>query len=194
MPKRVDAEVARREIARAACRAIAARGLTRVRMVDIAKAAGVSTGMITNYFDGKEAIIAAALRVPFENIRLRIEKRIEGGETDLAELLEPAIPVTKAQAAETAVWVSFWGLAATDESLRPLNARLHGEGAEIFAAAIRTAWPETRSWPRDRFEHLRVAVTTFVFGLSAAGVTSPAVWTPYVQREQLRAFLEMSRS
>src|SRR6056297_3807889 len=88
----------------------------------------------------------------------------------------------------------LWGLAATDESLRPLNARLHGEGAAIFAEAIRTAWPETRSWSRDRFEHLRVAIATFVFGLSAAGVTSPAVWTPYVQREQLRAFLEMSRS
>ncbi|MDJ1009190.1 MAG: TetR/AcrR family transcriptional regulator [Paracoccaceae bacterium] len=190
MPKLVDADVARAEIARAACRAIARRGLHKVRMVDIAEAGGVTTGMITNYFDGKDAIIAAALRVPFESLRRRIDERIESGERDLAELLDPAIPVTQDQAAETAVWVSFWGLAATDESLRPLNARLHSEGAEIFADAIRTAWPATRSWPRARFEDLRVAITTFVFGLSAAGVTSPGVWTPYVQREQLRAFVD----
>lgn len=190
MPKLVDADAARREIARAACRAIAARGLHKVRMADIASAAGVTTGMITNYFAGKDEIIAAALRVPFERLGARIAERIDGGERDLAELLDPAIPTTRERSEETAVWVSFWGLAATDESLRPLNAALHREGAEIFARAIRAAWPETRHLPRDRFEDLRIAVTTFVFGLSAGGVTSPGVWTPFVQRAQLRAFLE----
>lgn len=162
-------------------------------MVDIAEEAGVTTGMITNYFDGKDAIIQEALRVPFDSMRDEIARRIEGGTTDLADLLDPAIPVTPDRSAETAVWVSFWGLAATDESLRPLNADLHREGAEVFAMAIRAAWPETRTLARDVFEDLRVAVTTFVFGLSAAGVTSPGVWTPYVQRTQLRAFLKTFR-
>jgi len=194
MPKRVDPDAMRREIARAACRAIAARGLHRVRMIDIAAEAGVTTGMITNYFDGKDAIIAAALRVPFGEMRARIAERIEDGERDLAALLDPAIPTTRDRAAETAVWVSFWGLAATDPGLRPLNAELHAEGAEIFGEAIRAAWPATAGWPRPRFEDLRIAVTTFVFGLSAAGVTSPGVWTPHVQRAQLRGFLAGVRS
>ena len=48
MPKRVDPNEARAAIARAACDAIADRGIHRVRMVDIADAAGVTTGMITN--------------------------------------------------------------------------------------------------------------------------------------------------
>ena len=190
MPKLVDAAEVRREIARAACRAIAARGLHKVRMVDIAAAAGVTTGMITNYFAGKDEIIAAALRVPFDRMRERISERIDGGERDLAELLDPAIPTNAERSEETAVWVSFWGLSATDQSLRPLNAALHREGAEIFAQAIRAAWPDTADLPRNRFEDLRIAVTTFVFGLSAGGVTSPGVWTPFVQRAQLRAFLD----
>lgn len=193
MPKRVDAEAQRRDIARATCRAIAERGLNRVRMVDIAREAGVTTGMITNYFDGKDAIIEAALRVPFDSLREGIAKRIESGETDLAELLDPAIPVTRERAEETAVWVSFWGLAATDAALRPLNTTLHLEGAAVFTEAIRTGWPESAEWSRTRFEDVRVAITTFIFGLSAAGVTSPAVWTPYVQRSQLRAFLDRLR-
>ena len=194
MPKRVDPDAARAAIARAACDAISERGIHRVRMVDIAKAAGVTTGMITNYFDGKNAIIAAALRVPFETLRERISARIENGETDLAELLDPAIPTTLGQQAETATWVSFWGLLAADPDLRPLNAELHREGGEIFADAIRAAWPEAASWPRDRFEDLRVAITTFVFGLSAGGVTSPGTWTPFVQRQQLRNFLALLRT
>ncbi len=189
MPKKVDPDKARAAIARAACDAIAARGIHRVRMVDIAEAAGVTTGMITNYFDGKDAIIAAALRVPFETLRAKISARIEDGETDLAELLDPAIPTTPEQVTETATWVSFWGFLATEPELRPLNAELHREGGEIFAEAIRAAWPETKSWPRDRFEDLRVAITTFVFGLSAGGVTSPGTWTPFVQRQQMRRFL-----
>lgn len=194
MPKKVDPEEARTVIAKAACDAISSRGIHRVRMVDIAQAAGVTTGMITNYFDNKDQIIAAALRVPFDTLRDRISARIEGGETDLAELLDPAIPTTEEQQAETSTWVSFWGLVAADADLRPLNAELHREGSEIFATAIRTAWPETQTWPRDRFEDLRVAVTTFVFGLSAGGVTSPGTWTPFVQRKQLRDFLGLLRA
>lgn len=194
MPKRVDPDAARAAIARAACAAIADRGIHRVRMVDIAKAAGVTTGMITNYFGGKDEIIATALRIPFETLRAKIEARIEDGETDLAELLDPAIPSTAEQYSETATWVSFWGLLAAEPKLRPLNAELHREGAEIFGAAIRTAWPETLEMPKGAFEDLRVAVTTFVFGLSAGGVTSPETWTPYVQRDQLRRYLKGLRA
>ena len=193
MPKIVDADENRHMIARAACEAIAAKGLGAVTMRDIASAAGVTTGMITNYFDGKQAIIAAALRVSFENVEARIAARLRQGEDDLADLLDPAIPATRAYAADVAVWINFWGLIATNAEFRKLNTKLHAEGNALYARAMRAAWPEAEDWPADVFESALRSIATFLFGLSAGGITNPRTWTPLVQRDQLRRHLALVR-
>ena len=194
MPKIVDADEKRRLIARAACQAIADKGVGRVTMVDIARSAGVTTGMIANYFENKNAIIVAALRIPFENIEVRMEARIARGEDDLAELLEVAIPVSKSHVADVAAWVSFWGLIATNRDFRRMNNHLHREGQAIYARAMHAAWPEAPAWPADIHEQALRSITTFLFGLSAGGVTNPRAWTRKVQRDQLRRHLLLIRA
>lgn len=193
MPKVVDADQNRRLIAEAACRAIAEKGIARATMKDIAAAAGASTGMIVNYFPNKEAIIAAALRLPFERIEERIAKRLASGATDLAEMLEPAIPAGEGGRTDVAVWVAFWGLIATDEKFRQLNAELHQEGLGLFARALRAGWPESADWPRPVFDDALRAVLTCLFGLSAGGATNPGTWSAAVQRRQLRLHLDVMR-
>ncbi|MEM7344556.1 MAG: TetR family transcriptional regulator [Chloroflexota bacterium] len=193
MPKIVDIDKNRRMIAQAACQAIAQKGISDVTMIDIADAAGVTTGMIANYFENKQAIIAAALRIPFENMRARINRQIAAGSDDLADILDVAIPAKKSYKAETAAWVSFWGLIATNDEFRRLNKLLHQEGAEIYAEAVRAAWPESTAWPENVFDQTLRSIVTFLFGLSAGGVTNPRVWTKSVQREQLRHHLTLIR-
>jgi|GEM_PF-3130620 len=194
MPKIVDYDKQRSLISRAACRAIAAKGIGGVTMIEIANEAGVTTGMILNYFKNKEAIIAAALRIPFKNIEARINEKIDSGEEDLAGILEVAIPASRAQVQDVAAWVSFWGLIATDEKFRKLNRTLHKEGQAIYAKAMRAAWPETSGWPDPLFEQALRSIATFLFGLSAGGVTNPKTWTQTVQREQLGQHLELVRN
>ncbi|TIO32275.1 TetR family transcriptional regulator [Mesorhizobium sp.] len=53
MPKIFDVELTRLRVAKAADNAIAGKGISAVTMIDIASAAGVTTGMITHYLESK---------------------------------------------------------------------------------------------------------------------------------------------
>ncbi|MEI8703000.1 TetR/AcrR family transcriptional regulator [Mesorhizobium sp. ISC15] len=193
MPKIIDVELTRLRIARAAGKAIAGKGISAVTMIDIANAAGVTTGMITHYFESKADIIAAALRIPFLNMERKIAHLLEKGETDLAVLLDAAIPASKSQSEDSVIWVNFWGVIAADPEFRKLNAALHREGKKIYDRVIRAAWPESEEWPTEVFETALRSIITFLFGLNAGGVTNRAVWTTSVQRSQLELHLGMVR-
>ncbi|MER8402925.1 TetR/AcrR family transcriptional regulator [Mesorhizobium sp. M1348] len=194
MPKIIDVEQTRLRIAKAACKAIAGKGIAAVTMIDIANAAGVTTGMITHYFESKADIIAAALRIPLLNMERNMAHRLAKGETDLATLLDVAIPASRAHFEDSLIWVNFWGVIAADSEFRKLNATLHREGVSIFAQVIRSGWPESAEWPKEIFGSALRSIVTFIFGLSAGGVTNRAVWTSGVQRSQLKLHLGLIRS
>ena len=63
MPKIVDHEQRRDEIALVACRVVAEYGFDQATIVRIAREAGYTTGMVAHYFDTKQDIIIAALRL-----------------------------------------------------------------------------------------------------------------------------------
>ncbi|MES0213328.1 TetR family transcriptional regulator [Mesorhizobium sp. M0028] len=193
MPKIIDVEQTRLRIAKAACKAIAQKGISSVTMIDIANAANVTTGMITHYFDGKADIIAAAMRVPFLNMERKFARLLDKGETDLATLLDVAIPASTSQFEDSVIWVNFWGVIATAPEFRKLNVALHREGGNIYAQVIRVSWPESKEWPAKVFDSALRSIVTFIFGLTAGGVTNRAVWTAAVQRSQLEAHLRLVR-
>ena len=72
MPKIVDHAKRRDEIALVACRVVAAHGFDQASMVRIAREAGYTTGMLAHYFESKQDIIIAALRL----ILRRIDERL----------------------------------------------------------------------------------------------------------------------
>ncbi|RUW48016.1 TetR/AcrR family transcriptional regulator [Mesorhizobium sp. M1A.F.Ca.ET.072.01.1.1] len=193
MPKIIDVEQTRLRIAKAAGKAIADKGISAVTMIDIANAAGVTTGMITHYFKGKSDIIAAALRVPFMNIEHKIASLLKKGETDLATLLDISIPASRSHFEDGAIWVNFWGVIAADPEFRKLNYSLHREGTKIYDNVVRAAWPESEAWPSDIFDMALRSIVTFLFGLTAGGVTNRAVWTSSTQRTQLQLHLSLVR-
>src|SRR5277367_1475943 len=62
MPKRVDHEERRRQIADALLRAAAARGLHATGMREVAAEAGVSLRLVQYYFGTKEELLLAAMQ------------------------------------------------------------------------------------------------------------------------------------
>src|SRR5690606_7429774 len=61
MPKKIDHDERRRDIARAAIAVIGEQGIDNTRLVDVARAANATTGTITHYFEDKDAVLLAAL-------------------------------------------------------------------------------------------------------------------------------------
>jgi TetR/AcrR family transcriptional repressor of bet genes len=191
MPKIVDHERRRDDIALVACRVVAEYGFDQATIVRIAREAGYTTGMVAHYFDSKQEIIIAALRLILRRIEERLTAAAGDGAPELLALLSEALPVDATRFTECAFWTAFWGQVSADKRLKRINAWMHREYLKLFERCLARGWREWGQWsPHIRDQVLR-SVVTFINGLTASVVASPRDWPAARQVGQLRLQLEM---
>jgi TetR/AcrR family transcriptional repressor of bet genes len=192
MPKIVDHAQRRDEIALVACRVVAEHGFDKASMVRIAREAGYTTGMLAHYYDSKQDIIIAALRLILRRIDERLARpRESSSRPDLQALLTEALPVDEHRRIECAFWTSFWGQVTADKRLKRINGWVHREYMRLFERCLAQGWPESAQWtPATREQALR-AVVTFVNGLTASAVANPGDWPADKQIGQLQLQLQL---
>ena len=193
MPKIVDHAARRDEIALIACRVVANHGFGQATVVRIAREAGYTTGMIAHYFDSKQEIILAALRLILRRIDDRLA-RPAAADRRLLEVLAEALPLDAQRATECAFWTAFWGQVSADRRLRRINAWVHGEYKRLFARCLAEHWPEWAGWPAQVQDQVLRSVMTFINGLTASAVISPVEWPPPRLLAQLGLQLELWRA
>jgi len=193
MPKIVDHAQRREEIALVACKVVATHGFEQATVARIARAAGYTTGMVAHYYDSKQAIILAALRLILLRIEQRLTRERESGEADLLSVLSEGLAIDAQRFTECAFWMAFWGQVPADKKLKRLNAWVHREYMRLFARCFAEHWPEWSGWPQGRRDRVLRSVVTFINGLTAGAVTSPRDWPAAVQIEQLSLQLELLR-
>ncbi|MDB6088446.1 MAG: hypothetical protein JWN85_1230 [Gammaproteobacteria bacterium] len=191
MPKIVDHEQRRDEIALVACRVVAEHGFDQATIVRIAREAGYTTGMVAHYFDTKQEIIIAALRLILRRIEERLMRPAGGVESDLLTVLTEALPVDEQRFTECAFWTAFWGQVSADKKLKRINAWVHREYMRLFERCLAQGWSDWGQWsPAVRDQILR-SVMTFINGLTASAVASQSDWPAAQQIEQLRLQLQL---
>ena len=193
MPKIVDHAQRRDEIAHVACQVVANYGFEQATVARIARAAGYTTGMVAHYYESKQAIILAALRLILFRIEERLTREREDGEADLLEVLSEALAIDAQRFTECAFWMAFWGQVSADKKLKRLNVWVHREYMRLYARCFTEHWQEWSAWPRPVRDHVLRSVVTFINGLTASAVTSPSDWPATVQVEQLRLQLDLLR-
>jgi TetR/AcrR family transcriptional regulator, transcriptional repressor of bet genes len=191
LPKIVDHERRRDEIALVACRVVAVYGFDQATIVRIAREAGYTTGMVAHYFDTKHEIIIAALRLILRRIEERLTAAAGDGERELLALLTEALPVDATRFTECAFWAAFWGQVSADKRLKRINTWMHREYLKIFERCLARGWHEWRQWPLAVRAQVLRSVVTFINGLTASVVASPRDWPAARQVAQLRLQLEL---
>jgi AcrR family transcriptional regulator len=193
MPKIVDHDKRREEIALVACQVVAERGFDQATVARIARAAGYTTGMVAHYYESKQDIILAALRLILLRIEQRLTRERDSRDAGLLDVLSEALAVDAQRFTECAFWMAFWGQVPADKKLKRLNAWVHREYMRLFARCFAQYWPEWSSWPVSTRDQVLRSVVTFINGLTASAVTSPRVWPAPVQIAQLGLQLELLR-
>jgi AcrR family transcriptional regulator len=191
VPKIVDHDQRRDQIALVACRVVAENGFDQATIVRIAREAGYTTGMVAHYFDTKQDIIIAALRLILRRIEERLTKPSGDAQTDLLTVLSEALPIDEQRYIECAFWTAFWGQVSADKRLKRINAWVHREYMRLFERCLAegwTLWAELT--PATREQVLR-SVVTFINGVTASAVASQADWPAAKQVEQLRLQLQL---
>jgi TetR/AcrR family transcriptional regulator, transcriptional repressor of bet genes len=193
MPKIVDHEKRRDEIALVACRVVAEHGFDQATIVRIAREAGYTTGMVAHYYDTKQEIVIAALRLILRRIEERLTRPAAEGEsaTDLLTLLTEALPVDEHRFMECAFWTAFWGQVSADKKLKRINAWVHREYMRLFERCLAQGWPAWAHWSDSVRDQVLRSVVTFINGLTASAVASQGDWPAAKQIEQLRLHLQL---
>ena len=193
MPKIVDHEQRREQIALVACRVVAQHGFDQATIVRIAREAGYTTGMVAHYFDTKQEIIVAALRLILRRIEQRLSPGDGDGRPDLLALFSEALPVDETRYTECAFYLAFWGQMPADKRLKRINAWVHREYLRLFERCLARGWTEWSDWPQATRDAVLRSVVTFINGITASTVASRSDWPAARQIAQLRLQLELLR-
>ncbi len=149
MPKRVDHEERRRQIADALLRTAAARGLHATGMREVAAEAGVSLRLVQYYFGTKEELMLAAMQhlaARFSERALARIRRLKetGGPASprdvIAAILTEALPADDERRTFTILYTAYFALSLTDPALAigPLT-RNSDAVIDVVAAQLRAA-------------------------------------------------------
>lgn len=189
MPKKVDATERKKAIADAAIGVIGLTGLEGTRLRDVAKAAKVTTGALTHYFDTKEAVLEAALAEVVRRI-LEAQLSVQVVNGDFATAVSAFMPNTEERRRDWKVWFAFWGRAIADE-------RLHGQHRAYYAQIIVNLTKTVEELQRSGLAHpdgdparLADAIVASVDGIGIRASLEPDDWPPERQLKTLRLMIE----
>ncbi len=139
MPKKIDHEARRRDIAEAAVQVIGEQGIDNTRLIDVARAANATTGAITHYFDDNDALLLAA----FDHVAQRILHELHDAPTQHAasvdELISKAgtvLPIHEEGMRDWRVWLCFLGRAVADPTLARINKSYYVEFRDGISSAV----------------------------------------------------------
>ena len=191
MPKIVDHELRRQELLAATWRVIARTGIVGVTTREIAREAGVSTGVLAHYFADKEELLAAALRLSHQQFYARIREQTQGllGLDAIRVLMLEALPLDEERLLEAQIEINFLSLALGNSGLRELQ---HEEFERFWdtlhyrvGEAQKLGHLQAGADPSDITHELVILVE----GLSQEAVLYPSRTTPQRQRQTLNAVL-----
>jgi AcrR family transcriptional regulator len=195
VPKLVDHDLRRAEIAQAVFRLVEARGLEALTIRDVAVEAGWSTGVLAHYFQDKDELLAFAFVRVAERIRQRVDaipptddpfERLRAG---LLEL----VPLDDGRRSECQIWFGFLGRALARPGLAAVQSALYAEWRERLELAITEAKEAglLRADLRPADEAAELAA--LVDGLSLQALFAPDEIDPDRLRRLVEARLEQLR-
>lgn len=124
MPKIGMEPIRRQQLIEATLDSVAELGLHATTINSISKRAGMSSGIISHYFGGKQGLLEATVRHLLSNLKANLLSKTQAGctpEQRLMFIVEANFSSMQQQTNTTRTWLSFWVQSMHDESLHRLQ-------------------------------------------------------------------------
>jgi AcrR family transcriptional regulator len=190
VPKIVDHEARREELLEATWRVIARTGIVGVTIREIAREAGVSTGILAHYFESKEDLLAHALRLSHRRVYDRISERTRdiAGLDALRTIMLEALPLDEERLLEAQIEMNFLSLALGNEMLRELQHAEFDRFWDVLHRRVLEAQQAGEISSEVAADWVTHQLIILVEGLSLEAALYPARVQPARQREILESF------
>ncbi|MGH3145769.1 MAG: TetR/AcrR family transcriptional regulator [Rubrobacter sp.] len=186
MPRVVDHEKRREEIAEATWRVIERAGPDGANMREIAREAGQTTGVVTHYFRDKRELMAFAFGLMVDRSTRRVvEAAARSGPVEaLAELL----PLDEERRRETTVWLALMSASLADPGLSAELRRRYRRAREATLPEFRSAIEEAAQG--EDAEDVADALVAVVDGITVNALADPERYPPGRQLALLQRSLQ----
>lgn len=177
MPKIVDPDRRRQELAQAVWRVIRREGVEHASVRTVAREAGLSAGSLRHYFGTQTELLAFAMATVMERVEHRIAQVPRPDDTLVAAkaVLAELLPLDDERAAENEVWLAFTARALADSRLRELRDQAYDRLQAGCAAWIARLLPDAEPAEREVESERLFAL---IDGLAVHAAVRPASATP----------------
>ncbi|MDR0136681.1 TetR/AcrR family transcriptional regulator [Metabacillus idriensis] len=129
MPKVIDHEKRKIQLAEATWKIIAEEGIEQASVRKIASAAGLSVGALRHYFSSQSELLSYSMELVSERVRQRaLAKTYIGNPLEIVkESISELLPGDDERRIEMEVWLVFSVKMLVDAKLRPLSEKVYQE-------------------------------------------------------------------
>lgn len=193
MPRLVDAESRRDDVAGAVWRVVARDGLDGASVRAVAAEAGLSAGSLRHWFTAQSDLHVFAMTLVVERIRSRAGALALSAEPleAAASLLEQFLPLDPERALESEVWLAFTARSPVARELRRVREQAYDDLFDVCRGQVQGLLGNAISPATVESEAHRL--NALIDGLLVHGVIRPERASPEVLRSVLRAHLEQMR-
>jgi AcrR family transcriptional regulator len=140
MPRQVDPDQRRAELAEAVWTVIRRDGLQRASVRNVAREAGLSMGSLRHYFATQAELLCFAMQLVGDRARARVQALEPAPDPRITaeRLLQELVPLDDERRAESEVWLAFTARALVDPAQRAIHQRIHDQlnGACVTAVTL----------------------------------------------------------
>ncbi|MEU6323412.1 TetR/AcrR family transcriptional regulator [Streptomyces sp. NPDC047009] len=178
----------RTEFLEAAWKLISEQGYHAVRIADIARACGTSSGAVHYYFPTKQDVLSAALlhcvESAFERQSAEL-KAVDSAHERLLKLIDMQLPAQGRVRDEWLVWLQFWAETALRPELRTIHNDFYARWREAVVRIIRRGQRQGQFRADADAEQLALGITALTDGLAIQVLTE----APQVTADRMRGVL-----
>lgn len=179
MPIDVDQNQRREDVALAAARLIATRGMGAVTFRNLAAELRCSTTSISHYFANRQEILVETYKVVLQRARRRRTRPGADGRAMLASI-DHILPLSDEEFDDWVVWLCFWTEALFNPDLAAVQRLYSRQQRALIEDNLRALGcaPESA-------HDLSQKIMTTIYGIAVQAVFDPEAWTPDAQRAAL---------
>jgi AcrR family transcriptional regulator len=168
-------EVRRNQLTKAAYKVVSRKGYYNFTVRDIAKEAGLSTGLVHYYFKNKDDLLVSVLRIMNENLSFYLAKALEQTDDPKEKLIifmDEAFHLVEREKEYFHVLIDFWTQINHNERMRKANIKLYqsyrAECAKIIQEGI-----EKKAFKNVDVQYTATMIVAFVQGLIIQYIIDP---------------------
>lgn len=180
MPKIVDHDQRREQLAEAAWRVIRRDGVEGASVRSVADEAGMSLGSLRHYFTTQSELLEFSMRLVSERVNKRIQNMTYSGNPrqDIEAIISELVPLDEERLAECEVWLAFVGSALAHPKLRELSQEVHDTLYAGFRRIVDSLIQIGMARPETNAHLEAMRLHALVDGLVVHGVTRKQTMLP----------------